>query len=538
MANFNLSSLADRLSQVISENANISSVFGKNDRAIRELFSNLSNGETILAKVLSVSEGSFQISTGNNVIINAKSENNVELTPGSTVLLEVNKFSNDKVSLRPLYLNTNYEETARTALNQAGISENPRALELVARSMEYGKPIDRDSLLLAYRDVIENPDVPVKYLVDLRQMGLEINKANIEGFENYMNMKNLVSDSFKDISNSLAKELILSINNQPEGLKDDNILNSDITINNFDKSIKYIDSVIYFFDDITRNNKNDFTYSFEEISNIVSKIKESNINTTNLDVIVSKESDDSSKNVLKALLSDLKNNLISSLDNNEEAKMGLRNVSLEHIFKDNSVKDLIYNTLSSSWSVPESDLNKKEIKDLINRLYNESHNLLNSLENTVGHDSKITEMVDNLNRNLDFMEQINQYIPYIQIPFNSENGSNTGELYVYKNKKKLTEGDSELTAFLHLDMDNLGPTDIYVSLKYNNVSTNFKLANEESLKLINDNIDFLNKRLEDKGYSLRYEMSVDNKRKPPLQEMIFENENHLIVSKNSFDARV
>ncbi len=536
MASFNLSNLADRLSQVITQNTTLASVFPKNDRAIRELFSNLSNGETLLAKVLSVSDGSFQISTENNIIINAKSENGVELTPGSTVLLEVNKFSDSKISLRPLYLNTSYEETAKTALSQAGISENPRALELVARSMEYGNPIDRNSLLIAYKDVLEFPDAPVKYLVDLKQMGLEVNSYNIEGFENYMNMKHLITDSFDDISKSLVSDLRSSFISNDINVANDSILSNGLSLKNFEGALKSIDGMINFVDSLSAN-ENALVYSADEIKVLFERLSESEIEPGRMELLLQNESNVPTKDVLKAYLNDIRTTILKPFEEIEDDTTS-KTPDFENLFKDDSLKNLFSKTLISSWTINDKDIGKQEIKELINRLYKDSHNLLDTINNSMPKNSTTSGMIDNLNRNLDFMEQINHYIPYVQIPFNSTNGSHTGELYVYRNRKKLTENDSELTAFLHLDMENLGPTDIYVSLKYNNVSTNFKLANEEALSLINDNISFLDKRLQDKGYSLKCEMSVNDKSKPSLHQMLFESENHLILSKNSFDARV
>lgn len=538
MASFNLSNLADRLSQVISQNTSISSVFGKNDRAVRELFSSLSNGETILAKVLSVSEDSFQISTGDNIILNAKADNGVTLSVGSNVLFEVNKFGDDKVSLRPLYLNTNYEETAKTALNQAGISENPRSLELVARSMEYGNPIDRDSLLLAYRDVLEFPEVPVKYLVDLRKMGLEVNQANIEGFENFMNMKNVITDAFDHIAEGLADEVSISFYAHENIENTDSVLSNGLTMKGFEQSLKTIDGMIKFVDSMEGRSVALLDFFKDDIQLLINKLSDNNVDTKNLNNLFEIDSSVSAKEVLKAVLSDVRSTVISPFESDDEGIEEIKVPKFESVFKDETVKNVFSRALISSWTLEENNIEKKEIKELVNRLYNESHNLIDALNNSSVKNSSVSEMVNNLNRNLEFMEQLNHYMPYIQIPFNSDNGTHSGELYIYKNKKRLTEGDSELTAYLHLDMDNLGPTDVYVSLKYNNVSTNFKMANEEALNLINDNISFLDKRLSDKGYSLKCEFSVIEKQKSPLQEMLFANENHLIVSKNSFDARV
>ena len=61
---------------------------------------------------------------------------------------------------------------------------------------------------------------------------------------------------------------------------------------------------------------------------------------------------------------------------------------------------------------------------------------------------------------------------------------------------------------LHLDMDHLGPIDVYVKLNKKNVSTNFILESEELLNFVYSHIDELNERLEKLGYSTHFEMKV------------------------------
>ena len=42
---------------------------------------------------------------------------------------------------------------------------------------------------------------------------------------------------------------------------------------------------------------------------------------------------------------------------------------------------------------------------------------------------------------------------------------------MYTNKKNLKDSDTEVSAFLHLDLDNLGATDVSVKMLRKNVST-------------------------------------------------------------------
>ena len=63
------------------------------------------------------------------------------------------------------------------------------------------------------------------------------------------------------------------------------------------------------------------------------------------------------------------------------------------------------------------------------------------------------------------------------------------------------------TALLHLDMEHLGPVDVYVSMDTSSaaskLSTNFYVADDSILDFLNDHMDELTARLEAKGYSVR-----------------------------------
>ena len=85
------------------------------------------------------------------------------------------------------------------------------------------------------------------------------------------------------------------------------------------------------------------------------------------------------------------------------------------------------------------------------------------------------------------------------------------DLYVYTNKKNLQDKDGELTAFLHLDLEHLGSTDVSIQMKGKQVHTDFFLADDKSYDLIFLHMDELEERLRNKGYSCT--IQVQNKEK-------------------------
>ena len=77
----------------------------------------------------------------------------------------------------------------------------------------------------------------------------------------------------------------------------------------------------------------------------------------------------------------------------------------------------------------------------------------------------------------------------------------SGQLYVYTNKRDLGDPDRDLTAFLHLDMDHLGSTDVSVRMHKKDVDTKFYMDSDESYALIKKHMPKLQERLRQKGFN-------------------------------------
>lgn len=81
--------------------------------------------------------------------------------------------------------------------------------------------------------------------------------------------------------------------------------------------------------------------------------------------------------------------------------------------------------------------------------------------------------MESIKSNIDFMNDLNKNMTYFQMPLRFSQSDANGELYVFTNKKALAQGTDNVSALLHLDMENLGPVDVFVRLNKKNVSTNF-----------------------------------------------------------------
>ena len=83
------------------------------------------------------------------------------------------------------------------------------------------------------------------------------------------------------------------------------------------------------------------------------------------------------------------------------------------------------------------------------------------------------------------------------------------ELYVYTNKRNLRRQEGELSAFLHLDLEHLGSTDVSVKMLDKNVTTRFYLSDDASYDLVEAHLPRLQERLKKLGYNCT--VTVENR---------------------------
>ena len=155
-------------------------------------------------------------------------------------------------------------------------------------------------------------------------------------------------------------------------------------------------------------------------------------------------------------------------------------------------------------------------------------------------ESPLAKSMGEIKSNIDFMNDLNKNMTFVQMPVKFTESTGNGDLYVFTNKKALQNGADKISALLHLDMDNLGPMDIYVNLAGKNVSTNFCLESEEMLDFVYANIDKLNARLEALGYNAEFKMklSKDNEENVDFVDDFINKDNPpMKISQYVFDIK-
>lgn len=170
---------------------------------------------------------------------------------------------------------------------------------------------------------------------------------------------------------------------------------------------------------------------------------------------------------------------------------------------------LMTKQLQSAWLLDPAEVeNGKNVTDFYNRINQQVNSVISSMSQSLAESSVLTQSLQQFQENVDFLNQLNQFMPYVQLPLKMNGHSATGDLIVYADKKSLAAGKDTVSAALHLDMQHLGMVDVFVKMQDKNVTTDFCLENEETLNFIAEHIDMLSERLERRGYNLNTQMKV------------------------------
>lgn len=493
----------------------------------------LSNGQQILARLA----GKFSFEQGQSVFFQVKNND------GGTIEIKPYTVDGEGANL-----------TLMDALKAAGLPVDGINLSMVNKMMEEQMPIDKTSLNQMYQLVQDNKDINVTTLVELKRLGIEINQVNAAQFENYANDKQAITiamDSLIDeLPNALSAEdlsmykLVTQardiLNIVTEGLPEEAFISSEA-------------SDMSQYETIMRDNQSapvvkkhfNITELFESLNSVSGESQD--IHTTQkindapaIDTILLQENETKSNTIgfllsdkqieelneqVRMLLPNLQENNIS-LYSEDSSVVGILNDiksmlentpanadTLRHLFSGEAFKLMLKEALEQQWMIKPGDLEKnpKKLDGLYDKIEKQITNMEIILKTSGVVNPKAEALADNIRGNIEFMNQINEAYTYVQVPLKMNEKNASGQLYVYTNKKSMSNPDKELSAFLHLDLEHLGGTDVSIKMLHRKVTTNFYLDSDESYALVKQFLPVLEKRLQDKGYNCELNVNSGSK---------------------------
>ncbi len=212
--------------------------------------------------------------------------------------------------------------------------------------------------------------------------------------------------------------------------------------------------------------------------------------------------------------------------------------AVKKLFSSEEFKGLMKQAMAEQWMLtPEQLKEEGAVKELYQRLSRQMADLQQTLAQAGKEGAALAKTAQSVQGNLEFMNQLNQAYAYVQLPLKLRQQNAHSDLYVYTNKKNLRDKEGDLSALLHLDLEHLGATDIYVKMHGAAVQTDFYLADELSFRLISGLTGQLAERLEQKGYTC--EIKVENRKpqKHTVQEFLEQEKPQGKLHRYSFDVK-
>lgn len=215
------------------------------------------------------------------------------------------------------------------------------------------------------------------------------------------------------------------------------------------------------------------------------------------------------------------------------------------VFRSEPFREMLKNGLQKQWTLSPQELSQQgKVEEFYQKLMKESSQLSRMMNEAMQEGGQNAggaqaRAMANISENVEFINQMNQMFNYVQLPLKLSNSQAHGDLYVYTNKKNMARRDGMLTAFLHLDMDNLGSLDVSISLQTekNQVTTKF-YVDEDSFALIEEHIGELAQRLSRKGYQCKSMVVEKDEDKTVLEHLEEQTAGtNAVLSYQTFDTR-
>lgn len=493
----------------------------------------LSNGQQILARLA----GKFSFEQGQSVFFQVKNND------GGTIEIKPYTVDGEGANL-----------TLMDALKAAGLPVDGINLSMVNKMMEENMPIDKTSLNQMYQLVQDNKDINVTTLVELKRLGIEINQVNAAQFENYANDKQAITiamDSLIDeLPNALSAEdlsmykLVTQardiLNIVTEGLPEEAFISSEAsdmsqyeTIMRDNQSapvVKKHFNIAELFESLNSvSGESQDIHTTQKINNAPATdtilLQENETKSNTIGFLLSDKQIEELNEQVRMLLPNLQENNIS-LYSEDSSVVGILNDiksmlentpanadTLRHLFSGEAFKLMLKEALEQQWMIKPGDLEKnpKKLDGLYDKIEKQITNMEIILKTSGVVNPKAEALADNIRGNIEFMNQINEAYTYVQVPLKMNEKNASGQLYVYTNKKSMSNPDKELSAFLHLDLEHLGGTDVSIKMLHRKVTTNFYLDSDESYALVKQFLPVLEKRLQDKGYNCELNVNSGSK---------------------------
>ena len=498
----NLGSIFKKESQSVraGDAVKVSDSGNKGERLMRlqNEIRNLKPGQTIQGTVVSRNGNSVQIELAQDYAINAKIDKSVSLALGQMMSFEVKSNSSSFMSLAPLYTNTANTATILRALAAAGLPETSANIEMVAKMMEEGMPIDKDSILNMSRMLLDFPGQNPTSIIQMTRLELPVTLENIEQFEHYQNASHQILGSVDTIMEELPQTFTALVN---EGQGEQALAFYSAVIDIFTNSGAEDGTVTLQQTEAGEVPAQEGAASAGEAAQATAQetgsaenaaadkaaqmmnallaelpegapqtgqlsgaaaetgVLEENAQAAGREPVLSEEQWKQLGDMLKGLGVDgqtaeqIRNGELPAKDVLQLIRHLLTGAqrkdvpeqALQRLLGGNAFKELLKEQIGRQWLIEPRDVaDKKQVEQLYERIREQTARLSQAFDHVGKGDAPAARSVQNLQSNVDFMNQMNHLYTYVQLPLKMLGSNAHGDLYVYTNKENLAAKDGQI----------------------------------------------------------------------------------------------
>ena len=549
-------------------------------------------GQHLRGEIINRTTTDVTIRLSNGQTLQARLDVSVPLSIGQTASFEVTHADPALISLRILQEESAFAQNAliQKALTAAELPVTDRNAELVNTLLQHNLPISKESILSLIRQSNAYPNADLNTLALLTQHKLPVTQATLTQFEAYQNYEHQILPQLANLAHSLS-ELAASPDSSLSGLTQtlQNLLHQ-LT----EAASKVKTPAVSTASPEVQNGTaaNPETPALNAAGQEAQTGSAANPEAPVLNAAGQEAQTGSAVNpkapVLNATGQEAQtgsaanpetpalnaadqNTQNSTATNTEAPASSATNPEIinsgtaaeilsaeqsfvtSETFSQTAAQENFVRQLLSRWTLSPAELSDPDkVKEFYQQLRNdleELHSALasekaeHSAQDRDSQDSPLARLLSDtaaatgrLQDNLEFMNMLNRIFPYVQLPIRFSDKTAHGELYVYTKKEKLRHESGSISVLLHLDMEALGPTDIYLSLTGNTLSSRFYLNEPELDTLFSGHLPELKEALANKGFDANFELITRRQEEDPVREFLNTHDSSGL-SRFTFDCR-
>lgn len=487
------------------------------------------------------------------------------------------------------------EDTVAQALEEAGLPRSTRNLDVVRSLLANQQSISRENIMASIKLCAQYPDADVNSVITMRRLGMPMTETSVKQFENYQNQTHQLLYKMDSLGDSIAQMLqsigsqiprfakeagnqLLTLALEGNPTPEEQILTAQMADAASESLLPETDDegnplaaetaseeaaedsqsaanletasplarMRQLFSAITDGNAaarsamseagmtEDFRTPFihEQTGFILSPEERTSFSEQLKEFPLSEE--------VKAGLADGSVTAREFLTEIKQAFPHMTDEQAGALLTSKAFQKIVKGQFLSNWTISPEHLKKEgALEEVYEKMSKQFDALSHFSETVLGKDvfKQLSNTASDMNDNLNFMKTLNKTFQYVQLPLKLQNQNTHGDLYVMTRKEALKKNPKDLKVLLHLDMDHLGTLDIQIARENTAVSLKFFVSTEETLHLLNRNMELLNDAINQQGYACTSELSMKEKDVDIVNDFIAQETPVGDMKRYNFDLR-